>query len=967
MTSAGQRQEFERQFRGHFREEFQLWFARIARLLHRDGDLQTVRVTQGDGGLDCVAINRRRVYQCFAPARISETKDSETASKIRADFAAARQTLAGTLAEWVFVHNHPEGRLGKDANAALVSLKAEHPEVEILAWGLQDLWNALSALPEDALAQDFGPGSEGPSNVIAEKIKIAQEFVHDEKPGEAVRVLNEALAAARQGKRAEQEFEVLVVLGILGRERQNRLDREDHLRRAEALLASVRDVRLKVLFLRNKIDAALDDHDATAAETFYREALRLCDAGDEDGKPLRSQACVVGAGYGHLLCEQERLDEAAEALKLCDAHSREHADAEDGELLQSTAGLGIHLAAVSGDNDMAIRWISTLEEAAKSKRQALRFGHQLQNMANHAAHAKHYPVALKCTEAAIRLAKAADDTTLALMAQYTVAMIHLQMGEVAVARREAEALLGVCDSVPALHQAVAHILSMISRETGDSELAVEQAQVAVEASQDRPEDVAMSRVLLSEALRDDGQTELAFREARNAFDLLKISSAPVVARFEPLFIMVDTASQLGLEQEVKEAIATMQSLPDDDKRVRTRKEGILKLAGANAEIRRRILALNPEAEELKEETPLGTSLEEANAKVVAPLLGWWQEIPESASELYDFWGRGNFGRVLANAQRFPTSFNVTLEVRSVADVERAIRLWGFYADFLLLLWKGETNSGMVIAPMPGDHAGPGGAGYIVALRDRIAPQPSHKQIWFPGLGPASLLPREVVGVLANEAREFVASGRLLIVPATGVGCVHPGHGPMEQLLANASNAVACVRARRRTSSPIGWVAYSPDAPLQLLAEIADRQQRELTKLRLLLMKRSRELRAGQVGELADKELTLEIEDALRGLEDRTTDAIRRRGNAAAREPVEGSAGDSPRRLPAASVDDPAKRDLFSPLLLLRNLGYGWAVGSTAAGGAPKFEPAEDEVIGPWLSLPDGPRYPVVRRAEKPGE
>jgi hypothetical protein len=148
--------EFERQFRGHNRDDFQSWFAGVVKLLHPGGDLQRVRVTRGDGGLDCVSVNRGRVYQCYAPARIDEMRDAETAGKIRGDFAGALATVGEALNEWVFVHNHPESQLGHLSTAALMEIKAAHPSITLLAWGRVEFWAELFRLPKLTLAQVFG-------------------------------------------------------------------------------------------------------------------------------------------------------------------------------------------------------------------------------------------------------------------------------------------------------------------------------------------------------------------------------------------------------------------------------------------------------------------------------------------------------------------------------------------------------------------------------------------------------------------------------------------------------------------------------------------------------------------------------------------------------------------------------------------------------------------------------------------
>ncbi|MGH9765272.1 MAG: hypothetical protein ACREAC_30930 [Blastocatellia bacterium] len=62
------------------------------------------------------------MYQVYAPATISELRDSEMAGKIRADFVKAVVTLGSTLRSWTFVHNHPEGKIGKQTARAVIQL-----------------------------------------------------------------------------------------------------------------------------------------------------------------------------------------------------------------------------------------------------------------------------------------------------------------------------------------------------------------------------------------------------------------------------------------------------------------------------------------------------------------------------------------------------------------------------------------------------------------------------------------------------------------------------------------------------------------------------------------------------------------------------------------------------------------------------------------------------------------------------
>ncbi len=153
-----QRYEFEKQFGSHFGDGFQDWFMNLARKLHGAGDVQSVRLTQGDGKLDVVVLNEQIVYQCYGPQRF---KPSEAADKIHADFAGAHEHLDGRLKKWVFVHNHPTGSLEKTSLKALNDLITEvaqrGEDIQILAWGKEELWDALeSSVSHYKLKELFG-------------------------------------------------------------------------------------------------------------------------------------------------------------------------------------------------------------------------------------------------------------------------------------------------------------------------------------------------------------------------------------------------------------------------------------------------------------------------------------------------------------------------------------------------------------------------------------------------------------------------------------------------------------------------------------------------------------------------------------------------------------------------------------------------------------------------------------------
>lgn len=156
-----QRLLFRDRFRSVHREEFASWFAELARAMHPTGDFQPVRLTQGDDGIDGFSIAGQIVYQVFAPPRMDETRDGETADKIARDFASAYSALQREMRGWVFVHNHPEGKLGKLGIAAINQLQASHTGIRIEVWNIDTLWDRVAELPTPAREVLF-PSRETP-------------------------------------------------------------------------------------------------------------------------------------------------------------------------------------------------------------------------------------------------------------------------------------------------------------------------------------------------------------------------------------------------------------------------------------------------------------------------------------------------------------------------------------------------------------------------------------------------------------------------------------------------------------------------------------------------------------------------------------------------------------------------------------------------------------------------------------
>ncbi|MGH9428753.1 MAG: tetratricopeptide repeat protein, partial [Terriglobia bacterium] len=550
-------------------------------------------------------------------------------------------------------------------------------------------------------------------------------------------------------------------------------------------------------------------------------------------------------------------------------------------------------------------------------------------------------------------------------ALYTVAVVTFHAGEHASAKRKAEALLDACNDPKdaIIKQAANHLIAEIARGAGDSETAVTLASEALALATGPPEEVAFTKQAVARALSDNGQTEEALAHAIEAYELMRDAGLPAIALADVLFQIVSYSSVLGRSSEASEALKALSLLESNSHDPAKANEGFAetkekapKLAEMNMALREQIVTITTgDWDKPASQRPEPPSLEQANAKVMKSLLSLWDGIPNaypgSAAMCYDFWGRGNFARLLRNAQTIRSAFNITLEVRTLDGLKQAVRLWSLYADMLMLIWKGPTQDGKLLDVLPGVpevFGEPGGYGYILGSPVK---DDSGRDAWLV-MAHASLLPVEVISFLMNEARPLLAAGRLIVVPATGIGCVHPGHGPLEQLVTESANAIAGLRSSDKSNEvPIGMMPYSPDAPFELLADIIEAQQPQLRKLRRLLIRRTRELAPNEAGIIANKELALEIDDALRDLADEQNATARKRGVASAQEPLNGGFcrfhRNGSRLLPGPA----ASPSPFAPLLTLQNFGYKWGISSPGSQPEGRYEPGKESVVGTWLVLP----------------
>jgi hypothetical protein len=117
-------------------------------------------------------------------------------------------------------------------------------------------------------------------------------------------------------------------------------------------------------------------------------------------------------------------------------------------------------------------------------------------------------------------------------------------------------------------------------------------------------------------------------------------------------------------------------------------------------------------------------LRKAVAQQSSNLVSWWKEWESDGggptSELLDFWGRGGFSRVAAALRTKPHGA-IAVDAHSIAEIRNWARVFCPLFDTVIIKWKGELASGLVITPVHGAYGdGPddfGGHGYSVCAGD----------------------------------------------------------------------------------------------------------------------------------------------------------------------------------------------------------------------------------------------------------
>jgi tetratricopeptide (TPR) repeat protein len=905
----------------------------------------------GDKKNDGFLKSARTLFQVYAPNEMSE---AEAVKKIDEDFRGALPYWREHFDSWVFVHNSRAG-LPPAAKKKLLDLSLAHPAIRIGHWSYEELLGQFRELPTEAMIALYGaaPTDDPQHAAFVSKLNLAHDLMDDGKQSQAIAAMKEALSIARAAKNEKDESEVLVSLALSCSTR-NRSSAEDYLAEAARKLDKVESVTTKILYFRARAASQESERDRDGAAGSLREAIACASEFDEERKsPEANQRCAARASLVHILCSEENFDEAKAVLVVCEAYARRFPDVVHGEVLRTALEAGIHYSVATADEDGVTKRIAELENATPVGRQAARTAEQLMNMSNMLSRHDSPQTALHAVQASIRLVEKCGeaDPRFVVGISYTEAAMLYRSGDLETAKRKAQALLDVCrmpdDAL--IHSSINQLIAQIDRETGDSESAVRLAREALKSAGGEAALVAFAKMGLAIALGDNGQTEEALKQVREAALLIE-REPPSRESLDIYAQMANYASQLGLDAVSDEACAKIDGLPDKYEIVRSEKKRVRARVALNQEMHRRLLTFPDRVVPSDELDAIeASSLAQANSAVVRQLVSWWDDILDSEpgylESAYEAWGSEHLARLARNARQYPNSFNILLEVRSLADVKQAVRLWGLYADFLFLLWKGTTQPGPSKIVVPLDYSAKGVGSYILfpgtVLRNTTGRR------WVMGLSQLQTLPREIIWFLATEARELIKSGRLIVVPASGVGCVNPGCGPFEQLFAEACNAIPNIRATGAVGTAIGNIPYSPDAPLELIAEIAEREADQLRKLRLLLLKRSRQLTPQADAASDARLLSYEINDVLRDLGARQRAEMDRKGLTNRDEPVLGST--TKFREDSGFLGSRREDSPYAPLFLLHSLGYGWRVEHAAPSGpAGRYEPSIHESIGHWL-------------------
>jgi tetratricopeptide (TPR) repeat protein len=788
------------------------------------------------------------------------------------------------------------------------------------------------------------------------KMTRAQELHGRDEGKEAIALLEEVYHVARAHELKKEQLEAILNLGFATSARRDFKAVERRLREAEKLIPDVEGAWFQIQYKRLKARVLLHNKYPAPAENLLQKAIAL---GESDGKDknIEQVGLLAHASYIHLLCEQKRAAEADEHVVRVRTIIEASNEDPDLGLIAELLEACIHWAAAKGDKEQASVFVKTALERGAGREAAICFGHSLHDCANGARGMKATDIALMCAEAAERLGHVAERPDMAFAAAYTAAAVLIDKEDFHAVRERCLRLLDVAKTLtePKLRFCLFHLLSLASRQLGDKTTAVDAAETSLRDCEGDNTSVCMAKMALAEALRDSGRVKEALEHARTALQLSEHADVPPEWVEQNLVLITDCAARLGdwtIAESHADQLGRRSPSTQGSKDRRMLVENRIRM---HKMLREGLTSVINATEPLSlARTEGAPSVQAANAVLVRGIIEGWKQYPNAAAAMYDYWGRGNFTRAMLNMRAFPSTLNITLEVHTVEEARRAIRLWGLVADVLVLIWKGPTVSSRVFCPVPDSFRNAGGGGYIAALirgapRD---PKAANGMVMWEhdesadgttpmiGVSHASLLPPEVGRFLCEEAVHLISLGRLIIVPATGIGCIGTGHGPVETLFAEACNAIPAIKGDA-ANFPASWLPYFHDIPLNALAHVVQEYDEPLRRLRMILMRKARQFRSSGVTGTESKELEFEIKDSLAEIADTQAGLRRKHGWGEAQEAV-------------LSRHDGFGEDSVAPIFILQNMGYRWRIERATGDSLPELKmiPKENEPILTWLHPPD---------------
>lgn len=181
------------------------------------------------------------------------------------------------------------------------------------------------------------------------------------------------------------------------------------------------------------------------------------------------------------------------------------------------------------------------------------------------------------------------------------------------------------------------------------------------------------------------------------------------------------------------------------------------------------------------------------------LLHWWDAWPEARPELLDFWARGNYSRRILSRNKTKRSACI-VRIKQVDEMEAALKRLALLDIDVDFAWCGQTTQPqLVIVPQDIDYEDSGGWGYTAASGSRFSESRDEKD-WCPSIGWASLLPDTVTDWLADEARPYIQSGKIMVSPVSHIGLSNVPVDVSEEQIQKISNSASIIREQAKIKS-----------------------------------------------------------------------------------------------------------------------------------------------------------------------